>query len=49
EKEDRQAIRKEDFILDKLNNETIYQLPGLINEQQFIVQNFNISNYCYHC
>ncbi|CAF2858597.1 unnamed protein product [Rotaria sp. Silwood2] len=39
EKEDRQAIRKEDFILDKLNNETIYRLPGSINGQQFIVQN----------
>ncbi|CAF4633078.1 unnamed protein product [Rotaria sp. Silwood1] len=39
EKEDRQAIRKEDFILDKLKNETIYRLSGSINGQQFIVQN----------
>ncbi|CAM4935329.1 unnamed protein product [Rotaria socialis] len=39
EKEDRKAIRKEDFILDKIKDETIYRLPGSINGQQFIVQN----------
>ncbi|CAF0953293.1 unnamed protein product [Adineta ricciae] len=39
EREDRQAIRKEDFILDKLKDQTIYRLPGSINGQQFIVQN----------
>ena len=36
EKEDRKAIKKEDFILDKLKDETIYRLPGSINGQQFI-------------
>jgi hypothetical protein len=36
EREDRQAIKKEDFILDKLKDQTIYRLPGSINGQQFI-------------
>ena len=36
EREDRQAIRKEDFILDKLKDQTIYRLPGSVNGQQFI-------------
>ncbi|CAF3836229.1 unnamed protein product [Adineta steineri] len=39
EREDRQAIKKEDFILDKLKDQTIYRIPGSINGQQFIVQN----------
>ncbi len=36
EREDRQAIKKEDFILDKLKDQTIYRLPGSVNGQQFI-------------
>lgn len=36
EREDRAAIRKEDFILDKLKDQTIYRLPGSVNGQQFI-------------
>lgn len=36
EREDRQAIKKEDFILDKLKDVTIYRLPGSVNGQQFI-------------
>jgi hypothetical protein len=36
EREDRAAIKKEDFILDKLKDQTIYRLPGSVNGQQFI-------------
>jgi hypothetical protein len=36
EREDRKAINKEDFILDKLKDQTIYRLPGSVNGQQFI-------------
>jgi len=36
EREDRQAINKEDFILDKLKDQTIYRLPGSVKGQQFI-------------
>ena len=36
EREDRAAIKKEDFILDKLKDQTIYRLPGSIKGQQFI-------------
>jgi hypothetical protein len=36
EREDRNAIKKEDFILDKLKDQTIYRLPGSVNGQQFI-------------
>jgi len=39
EREDRAAIKKEDFILDKLKHQTIYRLPGSVNGQQFIIQN----------
>lgn len=39
EREDRAAIRKEDFILDKLKDQTVYRLPGSVNGQQFIIQN----------
>jgi protein XRP2 len=39
EREDRKAINKEDFILDKLKDQTIYRLPGSVNGQQFIIQN----------
>ncbi|CAF3820129.1 unnamed protein product [Adineta steineri] len=39
EKPERATIRKEDFILDKLKDQTIYRLPGSVNGQQFIIQN----------
>ncbi|CAF1631832.1 unnamed protein product, partial [Adineta ricciae] len=39
ESPERAAIRKEDFILDKLKDQTIYRLPGSVNGQQFIIQN----------
>jgi hypothetical protein len=39
ERQDRQAIKKEDFILDKLKDQTIYRLPGSVNGQQFIGKN----------
>jgi hypothetical protein len=44
EREDRKAIKKEDFILDKLKDQTIYRLPGSVNGQQFIVQNCDVNN-----
>jgi hypothetical protein len=44
EREDRKAIKKEDFILDKLKDQTIYRLPGSVNGQQFIsmIKIFNL-------
>ncbi|CAF0969963.1 unnamed protein product [Rotaria sordida] len=39
ERADRVAIKKEDFILDKLKDQTIFRLPGSVNGQQFIIQN----------
>jgi hypothetical protein len=36
EREDRKVLNKEDFILDKLKDQTIYRLPGSVNGQQFI-------------
>lgn len=39
EREDRKAIRIEDFILDKLIDQTVIRLPGAVNGQQFIIQN----------
>jgi protein XRP2 len=44
EREDRKAIKKEDFILDKLKDQTICRLPGSVNGQQFIVQNCDNCN-----
>ncbi len=44
EREDRKAIKKEDFILDKLKDQTICRLPGSVNGQQFIVQNCDVNN-----
>ncbi len=46
EREDRKAINKEDFILDKLKDQTIYRLPGSVNGQQFISMfKFPISSF----
>lgn len=39
ERADRVAIRKEDFILDHLKDQTVFRLPGSVNGQQFIIQN----------
>ncbi|CAF4185014.1 unnamed protein product, partial [Rotaria magnacalcarata] len=44
ERADRAAIKKEDFILDKLKDQTIFRLAGSINGQQFIIQNCDVSN-----
>lgn len=43
EREDRKAIKKEDFILDHLKDQTIYRLPGSVNGQQFIIQNCEVN------
>jgi hypothetical protein len=49
EREDRQAIKKEDFILDKLKDQTIYRLPGSVNGQQFIgkIRNLILTSLIY--
>lgn len=38
EREDRKAIRIEDFMLNELRDQTIFRLPGSVNGQQFIIQ-----------
>jgi hypothetical protein len=47
-REDRNAIKVEEFILDKLKDTTIYRLPGTINGQQFISM-FFVSIYGHTC
>ena len=40
EREDRKAIRIEDFMLNELRDQTIFRLPGSVNGQQFISKFF---------
>ena len=43
EREDRKAIRVEDFMLNQLHDQTIFRLPGSVNGQQFIGESIIVS------